>query len=65
MAHFLERQDHRLLDYTALLAQNPYDETPAINVMGWMQPEKALPDLRDTAEILLSIMRVLEKQQPS
>ena len=64
MAHFIENQEKELLNYALILRQNPFDETHAINVMGWMQPDKALADLRDTASILMSLMRNLEKQQP-
>ena len=65
MAHFIENQEEGFLNYTALLGQNPFDETPALDLMGWMQPDKALTDLRDTASILLTIMRTMEKQDPS
>ncbi len=64
MAHFIENQEKGFLNYSALLRQNPFDDTPATNVMGWMEPEKALATLRDTASILISIMRDLEKQEP-
>ncbi len=65
MAHFVENQEKGLLNYTSILQQNLFDGTPAADVMGWTQPDKALANLRDPASILLTIMRTMEKQQPS
>ncbi len=65
MAHFIENQEHRLLEFSAQLAQNSHDERPSSNAMLWMKEEDALADLRDTASILLTLSRALDRQEAS
>jgi hypothetical protein len=64
MAHFIENQENGFLNFTSILQLNSFDETPPTDVVGWMQADKALANLRDSASILLTMMRTMEKQQP-
>jgi len=63
MAHFIENQEHRLLNFSERFSHGETDESLDRNVMLWMKKEDALADLRDTASILLTIARTMESQR--